>query len=147
MKTTSRAGEPKRNATSRPRTVRKLAAEIAAPTQSALTRLRAAMEKKVDTSDISERKPARTMRARRTADGKLVAAPESAIRDAIRRELGRREITRYDLWKRARAHCPTLPESAVYEFLRGQRQIGLEYVEALLAAVELEVRPRHKFGV
>jgi len=42
----------------------------------------------------------------------------------------------------ARAHCPTLPESAVYEFLRGERQIGLEFVEALLAAVEIEVRSR-----
>lgn len=143
MKTKSRAGEPKRKPTSPPRTVRKSASEIAAATQTDLKRLRAAMERAVDTSEIPETRPGRTTRARRTAEGKLVAAPESAIRDAIRRELGRRQITRYELWKRARAHCPTLPESAVYEFLRGQRQIGLEYVEALLAAVELEVRSRH----
>jgi len=143
MKTKSRAGEPKRKATARPRTIRKSAAEIAAPTQSGLARLRAAMEKEVDTSDISERQPGRTTPARRTAKGKLVAAPESPIRDAILRELGRRQITRYELWKRARTRCPTLPESAVYEFLRGDRQIGLEYVDALLAAAELEVRPRH----
>ncbi len=144
MKTKSRTGEPKRKATSRPRTVRKSAAEIAAPTQSALARLRAAMERDVDTSEIPERQLGRTTRARRTAGGKLAAPPESAIRDAIRRELGRRQITRYELWKRARANCPTLSESAVYEFLRGERRIGLEYVEALLAAVELEVRSRHE---
>jgi len=107
-----------------------------------MERLRAAMERDVDTSDIPEGRPGRATRTRRTADGKPVAPPESAIRDAIRRELGRRQITRYELWKRARAQCPTLPESAVYEFLRGERQIGLQYVEALLAAVELEVRRR-----
>jgi hypothetical protein len=43
----------------------------------------------------------------------------------------------------ARMRVATLPESAVYELLRDDRQIGIEYVDALLAAVELEVRPRH----
>ncbi len=142
MKIKSRAGE--RKPTPRMRMVRKSASEIAQPTARDLERLRAAMERGVDTSEIPEGRPGRAGRARRTAEGKPVAPPESAIRDAIRRELGRRQITRYELWKRARAHCPTLPESAVYEFLRGARQIGLEYVEALLAAVELEVRRRHK---
>jgi hypothetical protein len=42
-------------------------------------------------------------------EGKPIGPPESAIREAIRRELGRRQITRYELWKRARVHCPTLP--------------------------------------
>lgn len=100
------------------------------------------MESRIDTSEIPERRPGGTMRARRSPEGRPTAPPESAIRDAIRRELGLRQITRYELWKRARVHCPTLSESAVYEFLRGERQIGLEYVEALLVAVDLEVRHR-----
>jgi len=39
----------------------------------------------------------------------------------------------------ARDHCATLPQPAVYEDLRGQREIGLPYAEALMAAVELGV--------
>jgi hypothetical protein len=138
MKRKSPTAEPKR----RPRPVRKSASELAPATARDLKRLRGAMERDIDTSEIPERQPGRGAPARRTAAGKPIAPPASAIRDAIRRELGRRQITRYQLWKRARAHCPTLPESAVYEFLRGERQIGLEYVEALLAAVDLEVRRR-----
>ena len=98
------------------------------------------MERRVDTTDIPETRIGRATQARRAA--RPTPPPPSAIRDAIRHELGRRQMTRYELWKRARVHCPTLPESAVYEFLRGERQIGLEYVEALLAAVDLEVRSR-----
>ena len=48
-------------------------------------------------------------------------------------------MTRYELWKSAREHCATLPQSAVYEYLRGQREIGLPYAEALMAAVGLGV--------
>jgi hypothetical protein len=50
-------------------------------------------------------------------------------------------MTRYQLWKRAREVCDTLPESAVYEFLRGDREIGVRYIEALLAAAGLTVQP------
>jgi hypothetical protein len=100
------------------------------------------MERHIDTSEIPERRPGRATRAHRSPEGSPIVPPKSAIRDAIRRELGRRQITRYELWKQARVHCPTLSESAVYEFLRGERQIGLEYVEALLVAVDLEVRHR-----
>ena len=140
MKTKSRAG--KRDPKPRLRTVRKSASELAPPSARALERLRGAMESDIDTSEIPERRPRRAMRARRSLEGSPIAPPKSAIRNAIRRELGRRQITRYELWKQARVHCPTLSESAVYEFLRGERQIGLEYVEALLAAVDLEVRHR-----
>jgi hypothetical protein len=51
-------------------------------------------------------------------------------------------MTRYELWKRARAHCPTISESAVYEYLRGQRQIGVAYVEALMRAAGVVVAAR-----
>jgi hypothetical protein len=63
------------------------------------------------------------------------------IRQAVVREMNRREWTSYALWKRARRTCPTLPQSAVYEFLAGLRAIGLEYVEAILAALDLQVTP------
>src|SRR5688572_28272587 len=126
----------------RTRVVRKSAGAIPPSTPRDLERLRRLMESEIDTSDIPERQPRRAARARRTPQGKPVPPFDSAIRDAIRRELGRRQVTRVGLCKRARVHCPTLPASAVYEFLRGERQIGLEYVEALLAAVDLEVRRR-----
>ena len=48
-------------------------------------------------------------------------------------------MTRYELWKKARAHCGTLSRSAVYEYLRGVRDIGVEYAEALMMAAELQV--------
>ena len=115
MRKKSSAAESKR----RSRVVRKSAGEIASSTPRELERLRRRMDRAIDTSEIPERQPGRAARARRTAEGKPFKPPESAIRDAIRHELGRRQITRYELWKRARAHCPTLPESAVYEFLRG----------------------------
>ncbi len=142
MKTRSRAGEREPNP--RPRTVQKSASEIAPASARGLERLRKAMAGDIDTSEIPERRSGRATRARRSSRGRLIAPRRSAIRDAILRELGRRQITRYELWKRARVHGPTLSESAVYEFLRGERQIGLEYVEALLAAVGLEVRRRHE---
>jgi hypothetical protein len=140
MRTRSQTRERKPNPT--PRVVQKSASELAPPSARDLARLRRAMEKTIDTTEIPERGPGRAVRARRSPEGARRTVPGSAIRDAIRRELGRRQMTRYELWKRARAYGPTLSESAVYEFLRGERQIGLAYVEALLAAVDLEVRRR-----
>ncbi|HEX2687411.1 MAG TPA: hypothetical protein VHN14_12380 [Kofleriaceae bacterium] len=140
MKTKSRASEKRLNP--KRRMVQKSARELTPPSARDLERLRRAMEEGIDTSEIPERRSGRAVRSQRSPEQSQGAAPGSAIRDAIRRELGRRQITRYELWKRARVHWPTLSESAVYEFLRGERQIGLEYVEALLAAVDLEVRRR-----
>ena len=34
-----------------------------------------------------------------------------------------------------RVHCPTLSETAVGEFLKGRRSIGLEYLEAIVLAL------------
>ncbi len=119
--------------------VRKRAEDLPPLGRAARTRLRAAMAGPVDTSELPAQsgRPTRVPGVRRTAP---TPAPRSAIRDAILAELGRREITRYALWKAARRHCATIPESAVHEFLRGTRQIELPYVEALLHAVELVVR-------
>ena len=50
-----------------------------------------------------------------------------------------RGLTAFALWKAARVHSPTISETAVGEFLKGERSIGLPYVEALLAATGLVV--------
>jgi hypothetical protein len=114
------------------------AAAIPAASPSDLARLRAARARPVDTSDIPESRPGSRPAARGPAGDRPLAL-RSRIREVILDELGRRQITRYELWRRAQAHCPTLSESAVYEFLRGQRQIGLRYVEALMVAIEVSV--------
>src|SRR5688572_27612638 len=59
------------------------------------------------------------------------------IRLAVMQEMNRRAWTSYELWKRARRACRTLPQSAIYEFISGTRAIGLEYVEAILNALDL----------
>jgi hypothetical protein len=48
-------------------------------------------------------------------------------------------MTRYRLWQKAQAQCRTLSQSAVYEYLRGERDIGVTYVEALMAASGVKV--------
>jgi hypothetical protein len=78
----------------------------------------------------------------RDADGHIIKPAPSRIRSAILHELGKRQMTRYKLWRTARRSCPTLGQSAVYEFLRGFRQLGLGYIEALLTALDLDVLPR-----
>lgn len=89
----------------------------------------------IDTSDIPEQDP---------ADGRWVRGGHrvGGIRGAIILEMGRQGLTRYQLWKLAREHCPRLSNSAVYEYLDGRRQVGGEYIEAMLEALGLEVRPK-----
>ena len=48
----------------------------------------------------------------------------------------------HQLWIEARKNCLTIPESAVYEFISGKRQIGLTYLDAILEALQLMVGPR-----
>jgi hypothetical protein len=85
--------------------------------------------------------PPVSRRVRRDVAGRLPPKLPSPIRDALLSELGRRDMTRYQLWKLARQHCGTLSESAVYEFLRGQRSISVSYCEAMLKALDLGVMP------
>ncbi len=61
------------------------------------------------------------------------------MRDAIVRELKHLKMTPYRLWKEARVHCPTLSQSAVHEFIKGQRQLELPYAEALMMATHLGI--------
>jgi hypothetical protein len=109
-----------------------------------LARVVALMDEPIDTSDIPEHKgPLRPIK--RDAEGRLPEPlPElrdSPIRLAILAQLGLLHMNRYQLWKKARLRCARLPRSAVYEYLRGQRPIGVTYIEALIEAADLAVGP------
>ena len=127
----------KRSATSD--LVRRSAGEIPPATPEHLGHLLAAMNQPIDTSEIPE-STGPSHRLKRDADGRLPKRKESPLRSAILEGLRRRGMTRYQLWQEARAHCETLTTSAVYEYLRGQRDIGVPYVEAMMKAVGLVVR-------
>lgn len=118
--------------------VRRSAEQLTPPTKGRLAELLAGMGGPVDTSDAPEMK-GDNARVRRNASGQIPGRRVSPTRSAILEELERRQMTRYQLWKAANAHCPTLSQSAVYEYLRGQRDISLSYAEALMIAAGLGV--------
>ena len=121
--------------------VRKSAKRIRRSTPAELVRLASRADEPVDTSDIPERVDP-CNRVVRDADGRIVKPQQSPLRSAILAEVHRRGISGHRLWKEARAYCDTIPESAVYEFLAGKRQIGLAYLDAMLEAMDLTVSPR-----
>src|SRR5437868_4172416 len=127
---------PKKSAASK--TIRKSAAELPRASRADLDRLRAAMHGKIDTREIPERRG--FDRVQRDANGSLPPR-KSVIRDAVARQMRQLRLSAYRLWQLARAHYPTLSQAAVHEFLKGQRQLELPSVEALLAAVNLRVVP------
>lgn len=116
--------------------VRKSASAVSRPTSADLDRLRAATRGPIDTTDIPERGPFR--RLQRDALGRLPSR-KSMIRDAVAQQMQARRLTVYRLWRMAQVHYPSLSQAAVHDFLKGRRQIELPSVEALLAAVDLEV--------
>ena len=128
-----------------PRLVDRRAEDTPKATAADLARLEAALDGPIDTSDSPERKgPFR--RIKRDAQGRL-PQPIPNLRDspihlAILGQLERRRMTLYELRQAAKAHCAKLPASAVYEYLRGQRVIGIHYAEALIEAAGLVVAPR-----
>jgi hypothetical protein len=75
----------------------------------------------------------------RDASGNILRRPLGEFRTAILASLSQHKMTRYELWKKARVHCSTLTASAVYEYLRGTREIKSEYMEALMAAAMLKI--------
>ena len=122
----------------RPQTIRRGALGLGRRSEKAMADLRRrAMSDSIsiDTSDIPEQEP---------ADGTWVRGGHlvGGIRGAIIGEMQRQGLTRYQLWKKARVLCPKLPSSAVYEYLDGRRQAGGTYIEALLNALGLEVKPK-----
>jgi hypothetical protein len=115
--------------------IRLSASEIPELTPEELDQLEAIDENSIDTSDIPDMSSAE--RLFRDESGQLPR--KSAIRDAVSSVMAERHLTAYALWKEARVHCPTISESAVGEFLKGKRQIGLDYAEALMAAAGLTI--------
>jgi hypothetical protein len=126
---------PKKSTASR--VVRKKATEIKPASAADLDRLRGAMDGPIDTSEIPEKRGG-FHRLKRDTEGQLPKR-RSLIRDAIKRELASRKMTPYRLWKEAMNYCPSISQSAVYDFINGERQLELPYAEALLAAVNLGV--------
>ncbi len=129
------------------RLVRRKAGEIPPTPSEDLARLLAIQDAgDVDTSDIPDRDD--RVRLHRDADGNLPPR-HGAIREAVASEMGRQVLSVYALAKAAKVHAPTISETAVGEFLKGRRSLGIALVEALLSALGLEVvrrRPRSKVG-
>ena len=94
------------------------------------------MKAPIDTGEIPERRSFH--RLQRDANGELPPR-KSVIREAVAREMQRLQLTAYRLWQMARGYYPTLSQAAVHEFLKGQRQLELPSIEALLRAVNLQV--------
>jgi hypothetical protein len=90
----------------------------------------------IDTSEIPERR--KFHRIQRDARGGL-PPKKSIIREAVLRQKRDLHLTVYRLWQLARAYYPPLSQAAVHEFLKGQRQLELPSIEALLRAVDLRV--------
>jgi hypothetical protein len=125
--------------------VQKSADAVRRSTPSELARLAERGNEPVDTSDVPER-TGLCHRVVRDQNGTIVKPQQSLLRSAILAEVGRRGISGHELWKQARAYCDTLPESAVYEFLSGKRQMGLAYLDAILEALGLTVQPQSQSG-
>ena len=120
------------------RVVRKGPGDIRPSTRTELAGIAARKDEAVDTSDIPERTgPAN--RVHRDSRGRIAAPPKSRLREAILSETERRKMSGHQLWIEARKRCGTIPESAVYEFLSGKRQVGLAYLDAMLEALDLMV--------
>jgi hypothetical protein len=116
--------------------VRKSAKAIPPASEADLERLRGAMQGQIDTGEIPERR--KFLRLQRDASGRLPPR-KSMIREAVEQQRRQLNLTVYRLWKMAQVHYPPLSQAAVHEFLKGQRQLELPSVEALLAAMQLRV--------
>ena len=119
--------------------VRISADEIPAHTPRDMARLKAAMDIPVDPSEDLESRELVGSQVRRDPSGRILKRPLGPLRAAILASLDRHQMTRYELWKKAHARCDSLSASAVYEYLRGDREIGSEYMEALIEAASLKV--------
>jgi hypothetical protein len=115
--------------------VRRNADQIPATSAEDMARLLAIPDKSIDTSDIPERTGERR-RLRRDVDGRLPKR-RSKIREKIIEAMQDRGMTTYALWKEARTFSPTISETAVGQFLKGERSIGIEYLEAIMEALSM----------
>jgi hypothetical protein len=120
-------------------TIRMTSEEIPATTAEELARMLAIPDEAIDTSDIPERRGPRR-RLQRDGDGRLPGR-QGVIRETIAAAMAERDLTVYALWKEAKAHCPTISETAVGDFLKGRRSIGIDYLEAIMHALGLTIVP------
>lgn len=118
--------------------VHKSAERLPAARAEDLLRLKRASAGPVDTSDLPER-PNGALGAGASVTRGLEAGPPSLLREAIVKEMARQNLTAYGLTKRARSYCETLSQAAVYEFVKGQRQLAVRYADALLRALGLQI--------
>jgi hypothetical protein len=116
------------------RMVRYSADQLPRSSKAELDRLEKLSDAPVDTTDIPEMN--------------FTRRPFSPIRKAIIEELHRQGLTAYRLWKLANRFSPKLPESAVYEFLANKRSVRVDYADAMLRAlgIELSVPKRKRAG-
>ena len=101
-------------------------------------KLHKTMRRTVRTDDIPELNGHETPVVRDSA-GRLPRGRLGPVREAIMRSLDNHGMTRYELWNKAQVHRATLSRSAVYEYLRGVRDLGIEYAEALMTAANLKI--------
>src|SRR5204863_10088360 len=97
--------------------IRRSAGDGHATTAQDLARLRETMPRPVQTDDIPELKGTEAPVCR-DASGNLPRRELGPVRRAMLESLDDQGMTRYELWKKAHAHCGTLSRSAVYEYLR-----------------------------
>jgi hypothetical protein len=116
--------------------------EIPATSTEDLARMLAISDEAIDTSDIPERSGER-QRLTRDENSQLPRR-RSLIRESITAEMTVRAMTPYALWKAARQHCPTISETAVGDFLKGNRSVGLDYLEAMMTALEMTIGPTRR---
>ena len=102
-----------------------------------LARLRAGRDDEIDFSDMPERtEPG--VQVRRDADGNSPKASESPLRDAIRKELGKRKINWARLHREAQAIKPDIDQRAVYEYLASHADISTDDAQALLETLDMK---------
>jgi hypothetical protein len=123
------------------RRIQKRASDIRRSSAAQLAEIASKKDEEIDTSEIPER-AGPVNRVVRDAHGRIVRPTKSRIRASVISEIGRRGISGHQVWIEARKRCETIPESAVYEFLSGKRQVGLTYLDAILDALDLTVTRR-----
>jgi hypothetical protein len=116
--------------------VRRKASEVRRTTPERLAEIAAIPDEAIDVTDIPEL--AGGQRLYRDENGRLPKR-RSVIRETIAEAVASREMTNYALWKAAKEYCPTITETVIGQFLKGQRSIGIEYLEAIMEALGLTI--------
>ena len=103
--------------------VRRKVSKVRRTTPERLAEIEDIPDEAIDFSDIPEL--AGGQRLYRDENGRLPKRG-SIIRETIAAAVASREMTNYARWKAAKEHCPTITETVIGQFLKGQRSIGIE---------------------